>query len=118
MPLDLIPARILPEDGCAGTLIGRAWLPGEGPAIVLVREDGVFDISRAAPTVALPVLFAAQGDRLTPAGKAQDDALNVVQRASQSAAAAAVNKLGARLAAGSGRLATLVRNDEDLAARK
>jgi fumarylacetoacetate (FAA) hydrolase family protein len=52
MPLDLIPARILPEDGCAGTLISRAWLPGEGPAIVLVREDGVFDISRAAPTLA------------------------------------------------------------------
>src|SRR5882672_271214 len=52
MPLDLIPARILPEDGCAGTLVGRAWLPGEGPAVVLVREDGVFDISPAAPTVA------------------------------------------------------------------
>jgi fumarylacetoacetate (FAA) hydrolase family protein len=52
MPLDLRPARILPEDGCAGTLIGRAWLPGEGPAVVLVREDGVFDISRTAPTVA------------------------------------------------------------------
>lgn len=46
------PARILPEDGCAGTLIGRVWLPGEGPAVVLVREDGVFDITRAVPTVA------------------------------------------------------------------
>jgi CHAT domain-containing protein len=39
----------------------------------------------------------------------------VAQRASQSAAAAAVNKLGARLPAGSGRLAGLVRNDQDLA---
>lgn len=46
------PVKILPEDGCAGTLVGRAWLPGEGPAVVLVREDGVFDISRTAPTVA------------------------------------------------------------------
>jgi CHAT domain-containing protein/Tfp pilus assembly protein PilF len=71
---------------------------------------------RAAPSIALPVLFAAQGNGLVSAGKAQDDALNVVQRASQSAAAAAVNKLGARLAAGSGRLASLVRNDQDLAA--
>src|SRR3954471_22557270 len=52
MTLQLDPAHCLPEDGCAGTLIGRAWLPGEGPAVVLLREDGVFDISRAAPTVA------------------------------------------------------------------
>jgi fumarylacetoacetate (FAA) hydrolase family protein len=50
--LHLDPARCLPEDGYAGTLIGRAWLPDEGPAVVLVREEGVFDISRAAPTVA------------------------------------------------------------------
>jgi CHAT domain-containing protein len=70
----------------------------------------------AEPSIALPVLFAAQGNGLIPAGKAQDDALNVVQRASQSAAAAAVNKLAARLATGSGRLAGLVRNDQDLAA--
>jgi len=29
----------LPDDGFAGTLIGRAWLPQEdGPAVVLVRE--------------------------------------------------------------------------------
>ena len=71
---------------------------------------------RSTLSVALPLLFAAQGNGLMPASRAQDDALNVVQRASQSAAAAAVNKLGARLAAGSGRLAGLVRNDQDLAA--
>jgi tetratricopeptide (TPR) repeat protein len=70
----------------------------------------------AASSVALPVLFAAQRYGLTPAGKAQDDALNVVQHASQSAAAAAVNKLAARLAAGTDRLADLVRNDQDLTA--
>src|SRR5262245_55754793 len=52
MPLDLSPPHILPEDGCAGTLIGRVWLAGEGPAVVLIRNDGVFDISRTAPTVA------------------------------------------------------------------
>src|SRR5207245_4359012 len=52
MTLQLDPAHCLPEDGCAGTLIGRAWLPGEGPAVVLLREDGVFDISRTAPTSA------------------------------------------------------------------
>ncbi len=52
MTLHLDPASSLPADGCAGTLIGRTWLPGEGPAVVLVREDGVFDISTVAPTVA------------------------------------------------------------------
>jgi tetratricopeptide (TPR) repeat protein len=72
---------------------------------------------RALPSLALPVLFTAQGNGLLSAGKARDDALNVVQRASQSAAAAALNKLAARLAAGSDRLAGLVRDDQDLAAQ-
>jgi fumarylacetoacetate (FAA) hydrolase family protein len=43
----------LPDDGFAGTLIGRAWVPQEdGPAVVVIREDGVYDITRSAPTVA------------------------------------------------------------------
>jgi hypothetical protein len=71
---------------------------------------------RAESSVTLPVLFTAQGNGLVPTGKALDDALNVAQRATQSAAAAAVNKLAARLAAGSDRLAGLVRNDQNLAA--
>src|SRR3954471_19061343 len=50
--MDMSPAPSLPQDGAAGTLIGRAWLPGEGPAVVVVHEDGVFDISRIAPTCA------------------------------------------------------------------
>lgn len=52
MTLQLDPAKCLPEDGAAGTLIGRVWLPGEGPAVVLLRDQDVFDITRAAPTVA------------------------------------------------------------------
>jgi fumarylacetoacetate (FAA) hydrolase family protein len=42
----------LPADGCRGTLVGRAWLPGErgGPAVVAIRDEGVFDISTLAPT--------------------------------------------------------------------
>jgi fumarylacetoacetate (FAA) hydrolase family protein len=50
-----LPARdVLPEDGCAGTLIGRVWLDGPlgGPCSVVVRDDGVFDLSRVAPTLA------------------------------------------------------------------
>lgn len=46
-------ARCLPEDGFRGTLIGRAWVPAEaGPSVVVVEQNGVFDISRVAPTVA------------------------------------------------------------------
>ena len=49
----LTPAAALPKDGTSGTLIGRAWLPGDppGPAVVSIRDDGVFDLGRAAPTV-------------------------------------------------------------------
>jgi CHAT domain-containing protein/Tfp pilus assembly protein PilF len=65
--------------------------------------------------VALPVLLAAQRQQLLPAETALDDALDVVQRATQSSAASAVNKLAVRLAAGTDRLAQLVRRDQDLA---
>ena len=71
---------------------------------------------RAQLRVALPVLFAAQRQQLIATDKALDDALNVLQRGTQSSAAAAVNKLAVRLAAGSDRLAQFVRRDQDLAA--
>jgi fumarylacetoacetate (FAA) hydrolase family protein len=46
--------EILPEDGTAGTLVGRAWRKGPkaGPSVVAVRSDGVFDITESAATVA------------------------------------------------------------------
>src|SRR5262249_31286812 len=68
---------------------------------------------RALPGAVLPVLFGAQRDKLISADKAMDAALNVVQRGSRTAVAAAVNKLAVRLAAGSDRLAQLVRQDQD-----
>lgn len=68
------------------------------------------------PHTTLPVLLAASEMKLTAPERALDDALDVMQRASQSSTAAAVNKLAARLAVGSGRLAQLVRQDQDLAA--
>ena len=46
----LTPENSLPKDGCAGTLVGRAQLP-EGPAVVAIREDGVYDVTAAAPTM-------------------------------------------------------------------
>ncbi len=47
----------LPDDGTAGTLIGRAWVPASdgrpaGPSPIAVREDGVYDLSGAVATCA------------------------------------------------------------------
>ena len=69
----------------------------------------------ATAGVALPVLFGAQRKKLIPAAEALDDSLNVVQRAQQTAVSAALNALAARFSAGGGRLAELVRKDQDLA---
>lgn len=49
--------RFIPRDGFAGTLVGRVWLPARaghtgGPAVVAFRENGVFDLSRRAATMA------------------------------------------------------------------
>jgi CHAT domain-containing protein len=71
---------------------------------------------RAPLRTAVPVLFDAQRQQLMPAEQALDQALDVIQRGAQSSAASAVNKLAVRLAAGTDRLAQLVRRDQDLAA--
>jgi fumarylacetoacetate (FAA) hydrolase family protein len=58
MPNDAEFHSYLPEDGFAGTLIGRVWAPEglsggpAGPSPVLVTEAGVYDLSRIAPTSA------------------------------------------------------------------
>jgi len=65
--------RFLPSDGFAGTLVGRVWRPARagrpgGPAVVAFRADGVFDLSRRAPTMAGliaasdPITIAHSGD--------------------------------------------------------
>lgn len=45
--ISIDPKACLPDDGTAGTLVGRAWLPGAnaGPAVVAIRADGVFDLT-------------------------------------------------------------------------
>jgi len=45
-------AELLPVDGAAGTLVGRAWVPdAAGPSVVAVRESGVVDVSATFPTM-------------------------------------------------------------------
>jgi tetratricopeptide (TPR) repeat protein len=70
---------------------------------------------RAQLHVALPVLSAAAEQQLLPNAMAPDEALDAIQHAAQSQAAAAVNRLAARLAAGTDRFADLVRRDQDFA---
>ncbi len=42
----------LPSDGYAGALVGRIWRPEfDGPSVVAVRSQGLFDVTRQFPTV-------------------------------------------------------------------
>jgi len=54
MALSLPVKSVLPADGTAGTLVGRVWLPGSdpGPAVAVLRADGVYALGREAPTTA------------------------------------------------------------------
>jgi CHAT domain-containing protein/tetratricopeptide (TPR) repeat protein len=93
-------------------------------ALALFEQDRVADAlplvrravadGRARPGIALPVLFDAMKGGLLPAEAAIEASLDVAQRESQTSAAAAVNKLAVRLAAGNDRLAQMVRRDQDL----
>ena len=52
MTLDLNRTHTLPADGTAGTLVGRVWRPDvEGPSIVILRDDGLYDVTSAFPTM-------------------------------------------------------------------
>ena len=64
---------LLPEDGTKGTLVGRVWLPqANGPAVVAVRGDGVFDVTAKFPTISAlceednpaKALAATKGERI------------------------------------------------------
>ena len=45
--------QILPDDGLNGTLVGRVWVGGAvpGPSVVVLRPEGVFDLSAQFPTM-------------------------------------------------------------------
>jgi fumarylacetoacetate (FAA) hydrolase family protein len=50
--LRLSEEQTLPSDVRAGALAGRVWRPEvNGPSVVAIREDGVFDISAEFPTM-------------------------------------------------------------------
>ena len=74
MHIQLTPENTLPADGLSGTLIGRAWVPGNvgGPSPIVLRSDGVFDLSSAFATLSellerespLEAVRATQGRRI------------------------------------------------------
>ena len=43
--------NILPRDAERATLVGRAWLPADGPIAVTVHGGALHDLSRIAPTI-------------------------------------------------------------------
>jgi fumarylacetoacetate (FAA) hydrolase family protein len=48
----LDPAETLPADGYAGALAGRVWRPEvEGPSVVVIRAEGVVDVTASFPTM-------------------------------------------------------------------
>jgi fumarylacetoacetate (FAA) hydrolase family protein len=58
--ITLTAKDLLPEDGTKGTLVGRVWLPqAKGPAVAVVRDDGVFDVTARFATVSA---LCEQGD--------------------------------------------------------
>jgi fumarylacetoacetate (FAA) hydrolase family protein len=53
LDLELQVRRFLPDDGYAGTLVARVWRSDvQGPSVVALREQGVFDLSAEFPTMA------------------------------------------------------------------
>jgi fumarylacetoacetate (FAA) hydrolase family protein len=74
----MAPDATLPKDGTAGALAGRVWVPKvEGPAVVAVRGDGVYDISRSAATMRdlceagdpAAIVRGAKGERIGSLGE-------------------------------------------------
>ena len=68
--LKLTRQNTLPVDGVAGTLIGRAWVPGAiaGPSPIVIRPEGVFDLSDSFSTMSdlLEHRSPVSAVRLTP----------------------------------------------------
>ncbi len=47
----LRPEAALPNDAAQATLVGRAWIQGQGAVLVRITPEGVSDLSRLAPTM-------------------------------------------------------------------
>ena len=82
-------ATALPADAQHALLIGRVHVEGQGPVLVQVRTDGVFDISGLAPTsselLEIPHLAAALRSHIGERVGATQDVLTNSEHATRSA---------------------------------
>ena len=71
--MKILKDTTLPADAARATLAGRAWRPDvQGPSVVAIRADGVFDVTAAVPTMRdlceakspAAALRAAAGERI------------------------------------------------------
>ncbi len=104
-----------PDNAISANNLASLYQAEGRTADALPLVERLMTFGRAQVRAALPVLLAASNKQLMPAETAFDEALDVIQRGTQSSAASAVNKLAVRVAAGSDHLAELVRRDQDLA---
>lgn len=95
--------------------LASLYLDGGRYADALPIMERVVATGQAEAAIALPLFYKAQRNGLVDAVRAIDTSLDVLQRKTQTSAAAAVGKLALRLATGNDRLAQLVRRDQDLA---
>jgi fumarylacetoacetate (FAA) hydrolase family protein len=53
MELKLSAQEALPQDGTAGTLVGRVWMPGDpgGPHVAIALGDALHDLTETFPTL-------------------------------------------------------------------
>ena len=95
LPENALPENALPEDAGEATLVGRVWRPETdvpGPAVVVVRDGRVIDVtSRAMPTVRdlletddpTEAARAAGGEELGPVGDLLANAAEATRNASR-----------------------------------
>jgi CHAT domain-containing protein/Tfp pilus assembly protein PilF len=99
----------------SAAVVSRARATADASAATL-NDEGTNSISRYQPFFMRHIasLATASRLRLEPESTLAHEAFEMGQWANQSAAAAAVQQLGPRFAAGGGSLATLVRKNQDL----
>jgi len=67
----LTVSSALPHDAAGATLVGRAWVPGQGPVLVQVRPDGVYDLSPVAATMSQLLELASPAQAVAGAAAAR-----------------------------------------------
>ena len=49
--MQLISKETVPVDSPSAFLVGRAWIPNEGPSPVWIQNENVYDLAPYSPTI-------------------------------------------------------------------